>query len=105
MDSTPRLMRVIAAANQHEPKNERKMANMRTKGKTYLVETAQANDSCAARAQGEVYSDVEPGDYLALQSSELLRAATLIDEFFTISLPRACQRNRSWSFRRCIACR
>src|SRR4029077_5665034 len=31
MDNTPRLMKVIAAANQNEAKSARKMANMRIK--------------------------------------------------------------------------
>jgi hypothetical protein len=37
-------MKVIAAANQNEPKSARKMANM-IKRETYPVETAQSNDS------------------------------------------------------------
>ena len=53
MDSTPRLMKVIEAANQNEPKSARKMASM-IKRETYPVENTQSNDSCAARTQGEV---------------------------------------------------
>jgi hypothetical protein len=44
MDSTPRLMKVIEAANQKEPKSASKIASMGVKGETYLVARAQSND-------------------------------------------------------------
>src|SRR5499433_2398562 len=96
MESTPRLMKVIAAANQNEPKSARKMASMRIKRKTYLVDTAQANDLCPCDDVTQVWGSSRPNYYLNQSTLVgaivgLFRVRFLTEPRLTISLPRACK--------------
>src|SRR5215831_7797099 len=95
MESTPRLMKVIAAANQNEPKSARKMASMRIKRKTYLVDTAQANDLCPCDDVTQVWGSSRP-NYLNQSTLVgaivgLFRVRFLTGQCLRFLSPRACR--------------